>query len=101
MALRTIAEERVPEPGRLRRLLGSDLLYSFRRSPLAILAAVVTLGLVAGAVLAPWIAPQDPFDPANLDLLNSLLELSKQQEEIVRELLERKSLPPESADRRG
>ena len=60
-------------PGRLRRFLASDFLYSFRRSPLAIVAFLVTLALVGGAVLAPWIAPQNPFDPASLDLLNSLL----------------------------
>jgi peptide/nickel transport system permease protein len=37
------------------------------------MAALLTLLLVGGAVLAPWIAPQNPFDPASLDLLNSLL----------------------------
>ncbi|KGM33120.1 ABC transporter permease [Inquilinus limosus] len=57
----------------MRRLLDSDLAWRFRRSPIAILALLVTLLMLAGAVLAPLIAPQDPFDPANLDLMNSLI----------------------------
>jgi len=60
-------------PGRLARALGSDLLWRFRRSPVAIAAAAVTALLVGAALLAPLIAPQDPFDPAALNLLNSLL----------------------------
>lgn len=57
----------------MRRLLDSDLAWRFSRSPLAILALLVTLLMAAGAVLAPLIAPQDPFDPASLDLMNSLI----------------------------
>jgi peptide/nickel transport system permease protein len=44
----------------------------FRRSPVVITAAVVTVLLVLGALLAPLIAPQNPFDPAALDLANGL-----------------------------
>jgi peptide/nickel transport system permease protein len=55
----------------LRALLGHDLAYSFRRSPVAIAAAVLTVICVGGALLAPWIAPQNPFDPASLDLNNA------------------------------
>jgi peptide/nickel transport system permease protein len=57
----------------MRRLLDSDLFWRFRRSPLAIAALLVTLVMMAGAVLAPLIAPQDPFDPAKLDIMNSLI----------------------------
>ncbi|MGO4725398.1 MULTISPECIES: ABC transporter permease [unclassified Inquilinus] len=57
----------------MRRLLDSDIAWRFRRSPLAIAALAVTLLMMAGAVLAPLVAPQDPFDPANLDLMNSLI----------------------------
>ncbi len=46
----------------------NDLAYSFRRSPVAIVAAVLTVICVGGALLAPWIAPHNPFDPASLDL---------------------------------
>jgi peptide/nickel transport system permease protein len=45
-----------------------DLAYSFRRSPVAVAAAILTLICVGGAVLSPWIAPYDPFDAASLDL---------------------------------
>ncbi|MEK6243266.1 MAG: ABC transporter permease [Pseudomonadota bacterium] len=45
-----------------------DLAYSFRRSPVAIAATVLTVICVGGALLAPWLAPQNPFDAASLDL---------------------------------
>jgi peptide/nickel transport system permease protein len=34
-------------------------------------AAVVALMIIGGALLAPWIAPHDPFDPASLSLLDA------------------------------
>ncbi|MGE5640924.1 MAG: ABC transporter permease [Clostridia bacterium] len=52
----------------LERLWDHDLAWSFRRSPLTIAAALLTLGCVAAALLAPWVAPQNPFDVAVLDL---------------------------------
>jgi peptide/nickel transport system permease protein len=45
-----------------------DLAYSFRRSPVTIAAAALTLICVGGALLAPWIAPYNPFDASSLDL---------------------------------
>ncbi|MBV9116660.1 MAG: hypothetical protein JOY63_04760, partial [Acetobacteraceae bacterium] len=36
-------------------LRDSDLLYSFRRSPVAIGSALVALACVVGAVFAPWL----------------------------------------------
>jgi peptide/nickel transport system permease protein len=45
-----------------------DLAWSFRRSPVTIVAAVLTLVCVGAAVLAPWLAPQNPFDMAGLNL---------------------------------
>jgi peptide/nickel transport system permease protein len=50
------------------RLLDSDLFWSFRRSPVTILSALVALACFLGAVLAPWIAPHNPFDLASLNL---------------------------------
>ncbi len=38
----------------------------------SLVAAVVLALFVLGAVLAPWIAPQDPYELANLDLAQSL-----------------------------
>ncbi len=53
------------------RALASDLLYSFRRSRLAMFAAAVTVLFFLLAIFAPLLAVQNPFDPAQLQLLNS------------------------------
>ena len=55
---------------RLARALNSDLAYQFARSPVAILSVVVVAILILGAVFAPLIAPQNPFDPKSLNLMN-------------------------------
>ncbi len=52
----------------LRRVWDHDLAWSFRRSPVTVVAALLTLLSVGAAVLAPWLAPQNPFDLAGLDL---------------------------------
>ena len=52
----------------LRALWGHDVSYSFRQSPVAIGAAVLTVICIGSALLAPWLAPQNPFDAAALDL---------------------------------
>jgi peptide/nickel transport system permease protein len=57
----------------IRRALDSDVGYSFRTSPTAIVAAVIALICVVCAVFAPWIAPHNPFDLATLDLMNARL----------------------------
>jgi len=51
-----------------RRIWDHDLAWSFRRSPVTVVAALLTLLCVGGALLAPWISPQDPFDLSALDL---------------------------------
>lgn len=55
----------------LGRLLDHDLVWSFTRSPVTVAAALVTLLFLLAALLARWIAPHDPFDPASLDLLDA------------------------------
>jgi peptide/nickel transport system permease protein len=55
----------------LRRFFASDIFYSFRRSPLIIVSAAVTLICILSAVFAGWIAPHNPFDLATLNLLDS------------------------------
>ena len=52
----------------LRRFWDHDLAWSFRRSPVTIVAAALTLICVGAAFLSPWVSPQDPFDAAALDL---------------------------------
>ena len=55
----------------LARVFDSDLWYSFTRSPVVVLSAVVAITMIGAAVLAPWIAPHDPFNLATLDLLDA------------------------------
>src|SRR3954463_8922698 len=62
---------RVASDGWLKRALASDLFYSFRRSKLTVVAAVITLLFFLLAIFAPLLSPQNPFDPAQLQLLNS------------------------------
>ncbi len=49
------------------------LWLSYRDNPTAMVASCVTLLFLLGAALAPWLAPQDPFDPVNLQLINAFL----------------------------
>ena len=49
----------------------SDLVYRFRRSPVAMLAAAVTLLLVALALGADIVAPFDAFDPASANIIEA------------------------------
>lgn len=51
----------------------SDLWYSFTRSKSAMIAAVVLAILILTAIFAPLIAPQNPYDPAQLDMWKSEL----------------------------
>jgi peptide/nickel transport system permease protein len=53
--------------------LNSDLVYSFRKSRVTVVATIVTLVIILSSVFAPWIAPHDPFDVATLTLLDSEL----------------------------
>lgn len=56
--------------GWLARAWDSDVAYSFRHSPVAIGAAMVSAVLIGASLLAPWLAPQNAFDPAQLNLLD-------------------------------
>lgn len=60
----------VKSESRLRRVAQSDMLYAFKRSPVAIVSATVVVILMLAAVFAPLIAPTNPFDPATLNLMN-------------------------------
>lgn len=57
-------------PSRLRTMWDSDLAYSFRRTPVAVISLSVVMIMVLAAVFAPLIAPYDPFNPATLNLMN-------------------------------
>ena len=57
----------------LRRAADSDIYFSFRQSWLTMAAAGVTLLFVAAAMLAPLLAPHNPFDLASLDISDARL----------------------------
>ncbi|MFK7858826.1 MAG: ABC transporter permease [Granulosicoccus sp.] len=48
----------------------SDVFWSFRHTPVAMVSALVFLILIASAVFAPWVAPHQPFDPSTLNLMD-------------------------------
>lgn len=55
---------------RLKRFAASDIFYSYRRSPVTIVASVVAVTIILMALLAPLIAPYNPFNPATLNLMD-------------------------------
>jgi peptide/nickel transport system permease protein len=59
--------------GALARFFDGDVWYSFKRSPVAIVAAIIALICVLGAVFANVIAPHNPFDLASLELNDARL----------------------------
>jgi peptide/nickel transport system permease protein len=68
------AEQSAPREqaaGWFRRAIDSDVFYSFRRSRLTMIAAAITLLFFLVAIFAPLLAVQNPFDPAQLQLMNS------------------------------
>ena len=60
-----------PAGGRIAGMLDSDLFYSFRHSPIAMVSALVAAVLIIGSMGAPWLAPHNPMDLASLSLLDS------------------------------
>jgi peptide/nickel transport system permease protein len=71
--LEQLQAQPLPQRGRIAAALDSDLLHAFLRSKITMAATLVTILLVLAAVLAHWIAPQDPFDLRQLNLLDSHL----------------------------
>jgi peptide/nickel transport system permease protein len=61
-----LSEPRAEPPLRL-------FVAQFAASPLAVLGLAILLALVVPSLLAPWIAPQDPYDLATLDIFDSQL----------------------------
>jgi peptide/nickel transport system permease protein len=59
--------------GFIARWLDSDIWFSFRTSPMAVLAAVIAALCVFCSVFAPWVSPHNPFDLATLNLSDARL----------------------------
>ncbi|MFQ1065050.1 ABC transporter permease [Bordetella trematum] len=57
----------------LKRWWDSDLFWSWRHAPVAIIATVVLVLMLVGAFGAGWVAPHNPFDLTSVELLDALL----------------------------
>jgi len=55
----------------LRRFADSDLWWSFHRDAIAMASFAVLIALVLASVFAPLIAPYDPYDPLQIDIMDS------------------------------
>ncbi len=62
------------------RFKASYLLFSFKQDKTAIFSLAVLLVLLATGLLAPVVSPYDPYDPANIDIMNSELPPSWTQD---------------------
>ena len=56
----------------LARFWDGDLAWSWRHTPVAMVATFLLIALLVAAFGAPWIAPHNPFDLATIDLLDAL-----------------------------
>lgn len=57
--------------GLVARIRDHDLWHEFVSSPVTVTAGAITAVIFAAALFAPWITPQDPFDPSQLELLDA------------------------------
>ena len=58
---------------RCRRIVDSDIFFSFYRSPVTVAAAIVTLIYLVGTLFAPLVAPHNSYDLTSLSLLDAFL----------------------------
>lgn len=63
----------VARSGWLGRFAQGEVWHSFRRSPLAVLAALVAVLCLGSALFAEAVAPHDPFDLSTLELADARL----------------------------
>jgi peptide/nickel transport system permease protein len=70
MSPTTQSTPQVQPRGRWQRFADSDMLHSFLRSPLVMIAAFAAVLLVGSAFLAPLLAPHDPYDLGSLNLMD-------------------------------
>ena len=54
----------------MRHIVKSDFFQDFIRAPIALISFFIVLILITFAILASFIAPTNPFDPASLNLMN-------------------------------
>ncbi|MGH1467050.1 MAG: ABC transporter permease [Cognatishimia sp.] len=59
------------QQSRIAKIMDSGMMYSFRRNPVALGSFAVFFVIALMAFLAPIIAPYNPYDPSQIDLMNS------------------------------
>lgn len=64
---------KLAESGLRARIADNDIFIDFKRNRLVMFATALLLLILGASLLAPWIAPTDPFDPLSLDIMNSNL----------------------------
>ena len=70
--INTPQAQNAPKPeGRLARALDGDLIASFFRSRIVVVAGMVAILMVATAFLAPVLAPSNPYDLIGVNLLDA------------------------------
>ncbi len=57
----------------LARFWDSDAVWAFRHSPAAIVAFIVAVLILGGALFAPWLAQSNPYDLTTFSLIDGLL----------------------------
>ncbi len=55
----------------LQKFKESYFLYSFRQDKVAMASFIAIIIFIILAITAPWIAPMDPYDANNIDIMNS------------------------------
>jgi len=66
---------------RIAAFLDSDFVFRFRRDPVAQGSLFVFLAFALAAFLAPLIAPYDPYDPTQIDIMDSEIPPAWQESE--------------------
>lgn len=71
----------------MKKFLNSDFFYWFKHDKTVIVSFLIVLAFFIAAIIAPWIAPQNPYDLASLDIMDSGLPPSWMNEGDSRFLL--------------
>jgi len=67
-------------PNLWQRLKRSHLIHSFKKDKVAIASFTILMLFVGAAILAPLLAPFDPYDPSTIDIMDSELPPVWQEE---------------------
>jgi len=55
----------------VQRFFDGDIWHSFKQSKVTMVAAAWTVIIMVAALFAPWLSPQNPFDPGALSLMDA------------------------------